>query len=178
MAKVGVFIIDNFEELEAISSVDILRRGQVDVTIVSLSNEIVKSKHNVNIKADAIFEPNKDYGFDMIVIPGGTTDYIENNSFVEYLKVQSKKDVRICAICAAPTVLGRIGLLKGKKAVCYKGMEKDLIGAQYVNENVVIDGNIITSRGPSTAIEFGFAILKQLKGNETVNKIKADMLFD
>ncbi len=180
MNKVVLFLADGFEEVEALSVVDILRRGNVDVTTMSITDrEVVVGKSNIKVFADSTF--NKDFALksDMVILPGGSvgTDNLKNNSdVVEVLKQFIADDKKVSAICAAPTVLGVNGLLKGFKAVCYPGLENMLDCKEVVDDVVVCDRNIITSKGPATACEFGFAILRALKGVETEKAVRSGFL--
>ncbi|MDR1530256.1 MAG: DJ-1/PfpI family protein [Burkholderiales bacterium] len=179
MAKIALFLIDGFEETEAITPTDILRRGNVEVTMVSLNGKLhVKSKNGIMVQADALFEMAQNEDFDMIVIPGGTITYLDHPSFPQYVEKYAQAGKRLAAICAAPAVFGKLGLLKGKTAVCYPGMESWLSGARISCEKVVTDGNITTSRGPGTAIPFALRLLSLIQGEEVAKKVAADFLAD
>jgi DJ-1 family protein len=174
-----VFLVTGFEEVEALTSVDILRRGGIDVKTVSLEKEkTVKSKENIPIIADLSFKEVENDEVDMLILPGGTlriADYPELN---EKIKKALSFNKQVGAICAAPVVLGRLGLLKGKRATVYPGFEQELKGATVTKEAVVIDGNIITARGPGLATEFALTLLERLAGKEIRNKIAKEFLVD
>ncbi|MBR3144369.1 MAG: DJ-1/PfpI family protein [Clostridia bacterium] len=177
---VYVFLAEGFEEIEAISPIDILRRGGVEVKTVGVKNSAIKGAHNITFNTD-IRETDIDYKeLEAVVLPGGMpgTANLEKSkavlSAIEYAKENGKL---ICAICAAPSVIGKMGLLKGKKAICYPGFEKYLKGAQISEQPVVTDGNIITAKGPGAASEFGFSILKAIKGESISSRIKKDMQY-
>lgn len=177
MSKVALFIIDGFEETEALTTVDILRRGDVDVTIVSLvSSNMVIGKNRVVVKADAMFSDVKDKAYDMIVIPGGTVAYTEHEGLLALVKKYNTAGGKIGAICAAPAVLGKAGILGGKKAVCYPGMESWLAGAVTADSPVVTDGNITTAKGPAITMCFALELLRILKGEETAEKVSGEFL--
>ena len=174
-----VFLVTGFEEVEALTSVDILRRGGIDVKTVSLEKEkTVKSKENIPIIADLSFKEVENDEVDMLILPGGTlriADYPELN---EKIKKALSFNKQVGAICAAPVVLGRLGLLKGKRATVYPGFEQELEGAEIVNDFVVEDGHIITAKGPRAAADFAFAIASRFVEDTTIARVKADMLFD
>ncbi len=177
MTKVAVFLIDGFEETEALTTVDILRRGGVDVSTVSLGGkERVSGKHGVSVVADTLFDEMKDSCFDMLVIPGGTTAYTEHGGLLDMVIRQNKEGGKLAAICAAPAVLGKAGILKGRRAVCYPGMEPWLTGAKIGSAPVETDGNITTAMGPAITPFFALRLLEILKGKETAEKISADFL--
>lgn len=174
MAKVYVFLAEGFEEIEAGTPVDILRRAGIDVSFVSIDNkDFVKGARNITVKADEkLSEIDRDAA-DLIILPGGmpgTTNLYNCAELIDLVKDYNNRGKRIAAICAAPTIFGKIGLLKGKKAVCYPGMEEDLTGAIVCYDSVVTDGNITTSRGMGTAIEFSLELLKLLAGDEEAAK--------
>lgn len=175
-----MFIISGFEETEAVTPVDILRRGGVELKIVSLTNVLeVKGKHKITVTADMFFKDAKKESFDMIIIPGGTTSYLEHKEFMDYVAAYAATGRGLlAAICAAPAVFGVLGLLKGKNATCYPGIETYLEGANYKpTEDVVTDGNITTARGPAFAAAFAVKLLEILKGVSTMQRIKADFLL-
>jgi 4-methyl-5(b-hydroxyethyl)-thiazole monophosphate biosynthesis len=178
--KVYLHLADGFEEIEAISVVDILRRADIDITTVSVTGKReVVGAHKIPVIADVLFE-NVDYSFaNMIVLPGGQgyKTLEEHTGLKDQMSSFSVQDKWIAAICAAPAILGKMGLLEGKSAVCFPGFEQHLRGAVNPQENVVVDGKIITSRGPGTALEFGLKIVEIIKGIEFANPIKGEMLI-
>lgn len=175
MAKVYLFLANGFEEVEGLTVVDILRRANVDVTMVSITGEIyVTSSRMIVIKADALFENVKFSDADMLVLPGGmpgTKNLAAHEGLDQLLKEFHRDGKKLSAICAAPSVLGSKGLLKGRKATCYPGYEEALTGANVKNEAVVVDGNFITSKGMGTSIDFALAIVKNLVGEAEAVKI-------
>lgn len=178
MAKVYIFLANGFEEIEGLTVVDLLRRANINITMVSITGEqFITGSHQIIIKADALFE-NVDFNdADMLVLPGGMpgTKYLSGHEGLDQLLKQfHTKGKKISAICAAPSVLGSKGLLKGKYATCYPGFEDALLGAHIKNDAVVTDGNFTTSKGLGTAIDFSLALIKNLKsGAEAANIAKS-----
>jgi len=172
MAKAALFLIDGFEETEAVATTDILRRGEVDVTTVSLTGkEMVNGKHGISVRADALFEKARGEAFDMLVIPGGTTDYTEHEGLLDLVRRYDGEKKNLAAICAAPAVFGKAGILSGKKAVCYPGMESWLTGAVIGDELVETDGHITTSKGPATTVFFALRLVEILKGKDVAQRV-------
>lgn len=181
MAKVYIFLADGFEEIEALTVVDLLRRANIDIVTISMTgNMLVTGSHRITTVAEALFN-NLDYSdADMLVLPGGmpgTKNLGEHPGLDALLKDFAAKKKKIAAICAAPRVLGTKGLLEGKKATCYPGYEEMLQGAKIMKEDVVVDGNIITSRGMGTAIDFSLAIIRKLKGAEEAKRISDQIQY-
>ena len=176
--KVALFLIDGFEETEAITTLDILRRGEVAVTTISLTgNPWVNSKHSITVQAETLFEQARRDDFEMLVIPGGTLAYTGHAGLLDWVRQHHQAGKQLAAICAAPAVFGKAGILQGKKAVCYPGMESHLTGARIGNEIVVTDGNITTSRGPATAIFFALHLLEILKGSQVAKEVGDDFML-
>lgn len=181
MAKVYIFLAEGFEEIEALTVVDMLRRAEVDIVTISMTgNMLVTGSHKITIVTEALFG-NFDYSdADMLVLPGGmpgTKNLEEHQGLDELLKEFAAKQKQIAAICAAPRVMGNKGLLQGKNAICYPGNEEALLGAQLINKDVVVDGNIITSKGMGTAVDFSLAIIRKLKGEEEAIRIAAQIQY-
>lgn len=177
---VYVFLADGFEEVEAIEPVDIMRRAGIEVLTVSLGDEPVTGAHNICVKADIVIdEVNKD-DIEAIVLPGGGRGH-ENldasNSVHALISYAVANGRYVCAICAAPSIIGKKQLLNGKKATCFPGFEKYLYGAECVTDKVVKDGKFITARGAGAAADFGFEITAALRDRETADAIKAQMQF-
>ncbi|MCD8089671.1 MAG: DJ-1/PfpI family protein [Clostridiales bacterium] len=181
MKNIYVFLGDGFETIEALTAVDVLRRGGADVKTVSIMEGIkVLSSHNVEVKADIMLDETDLGGSDMMILPGGlggTNNIKANKKLVEALKAQAAAGKYVCAICAAPSALGVNGILKGKKATVYPGFENEMTGCTVTGENVVKDGNIITGKGPGMALEFAFSLLEAVKGEDAVKEVKAGMLL-
>lgn len=179
MKKVIVFLAEGFEEIEAISIIDILRRAEVSVTSVSIGKDvIVKGAHNIFIEADKLFDDVDFATYDMVVLPGGmpgAKNLQEHEGVKEQLKVFAENK-HIGAICAAPMVLGSMGLLKGKRATCYPGFEPELIGANVTSEPVTVDGNIITGKGPAYAMKFSLQLVETLVGKAAHDEVSNALL--
>ncbi|MCR5160910.1 MAG: DJ-1/PfpI family protein [Lachnospiraceae bacterium] len=181
MNRVYVFLADGFEEVEGLTVVDILRRAGADVTTVSITGNLkINGSHGIGVMADVLFDEEKLSDGDMYVLPGGMpgTLYLgEHDGLGRVLLNAKKAGKRIAAICAAPSVLGALGLLEGERAVCYPGMEDKLLGAETGTEEVVCSGQFTTSRGVGTAIPFALALTAQLKGQEEADRIAKSIVF-
>lgn len=167
MSKVAVILADGFEEIEAIAPIDILRRAGVDVDIYGLEAEVTGA-HNITIKADYILtDIISDY--DLIMLPGGmpgAANLRDNALVIESLQLMNQLNKKISAICAAPIVLEKAGLLEGKKFTHFPGIEDQLPhGFDQHEAVVVVDGNLITGRGAGVALEFGYTLVEALGGN-------------
>ena len=181
MANVYVFTADGFEEIEGLTVVDLMRRAGAQVQMVSISDGLaVKGSHGIEIKADTFFE-DVDFGqADLMVLPGGmpgTLHLGEHQGLTKLLTETAAQGKRVAAICAAPSVLGGLGLLKGKRAGCYPGFEDKLTGAQGGTGEVGTDGNITTSRGLGTAIPFALELISLLFGQEKAEEIGASVIY-
>ena len=175
MSKVYVFLADGTEEVEALTVIDLLRRASVDVVTVSvMGRKKIVSAHNIGIEADEVYGESSYMDADMIVLPGGmpgTTHLKEHEELRAVLCAYHEEGKYLAAICAAPSVFGCNGFLEGKKATCYPGFEEELKGAVVSAEGVVHDGNVITSRGLGTAIDFSLELITVLKDAGTAEKI-------
>lgn len=172
-----MFLADGFEEVEALCPLDILRRAGLDVTTVGVGGkDVIAGAHGIVVQADIPDVMYRDASPDMIILPGGmpgSANLDESKTVDAALKVAAKKGAYLCAICAAPLVLGKRGYLEGKNAVCYPGFEGYLNGATVSEtETVVRDGNVITAKGMGVAFEFGLELVRAMKDNETAEKIK------
>ncbi|HTN69165.1 MAG TPA: DJ-1 family glyoxalase III [Dysgonamonadaceae bacterium] len=179
MKKVIVFLAEGFEEIEAITIIDTLRRAGITVTTVSVTGDkTVNGAHNIPVLADELFDDVNYSEYDMIALPGGMPG-AKNLNEHDGVKSQLKKFAEnkfIGAICAAPMVLGNMGLLKGKRATCYPGFESELIEATVTKEPVTIDGNIITGKGPAFAISFSLQLIETLMGKAARDEISNSLL--
>lgn len=181
MKKIGIFMADGCEEIEGLTVVDILRRAEMEITMISISGgkEVVGS-HDITFLADAL-AADVHYGeLDGIVLPGGMpgTRHLGGDATVnEVIHKFAAEGKLVCAICAAPGVLGAAGLLEGKHAACYPGFEEKLAGAICETQEVVKDGNIITSRGMGTAIPFALEIIRYFSGDEAAEKMGAGIIY-
>ena len=167
MSKIGIFMADGCEEIEGLTVVDIVRRAKMDITMISVNGKReVTSSHGVTFLADAVAE-EVDYGaLDGIVLPGGmpgTLHLLDHATVNEVIKKFAGEGKLVAAICAAPSVLGAAGILEGRRATCHPGFEEKLTGAATSEDAVVVDGNIITSRGMGTAIPFALEIVRYLR---------------
>jgi DJ-1 family protein len=184
MAKVYEFLANGFEEVEALAPVDILRRGGVEVKMVSITgSNLVESSHGVVVKADLLFENITDFSdADLLMLPGGmpgSKNLNEHEGVRKALKEQFEKGKRVAAICAAPLVLASVGLLKGKKATIYPGMESYLgEDAEYTGALVQEDGNVTTGAGPAASFPYGYQLLSYFLPAEKVEEIKKGMIYD
>ena len=181
MKKVCVFLADGFEEIEGLTVVDILRRAKVEVSTVSIMDTLdIHGAHGINIKADQMFDEADFSVADMLVLPGGmpgTLHLGQHKGLQNILKDFHNEKKNIAAICAAPSVLGKYGILEGRRACCYPSFEEQLTGAEVVFEPVVQDGHIVTSRGMGTAIPFALKLTEVLCGAKAANEVKESILF-
>lgn len=181
MSKVYLFLAEGHEEVEALMVVDVCRRAGIDLQTVSITgNKAVTSSHKVTYMADHLFEEIECSDADMLILPGGMPGTLNLEAYEPLMKQVDSfaaAGKNVSAICAAPTVLGRRGILNGKKACCYPGMEADLKGADVVFDKVAVDGNIITARGLGCAIDFGLAIIEKLIDKETADKIATAVVY-
>lgn len=162
--KVSVLFKDGFEELEALSVVDVLRRAHVTCDMVGMDNMEVKSSHSIEIKMDKVFDESV-YESDMVVLPGGlpgATSLRDDKRVIDLLKDFNEKGKWIAAICAGPISLEKADVIQGKKFTCYPGFEEEIPSGIYQDTLVYVDQNIITGRGPAAALEFAYTILSRL----------------
>ena len=181
MEKVCVFLADGFEEIEALTVVDMLRRADEEVVMVSImGRKMVTGSHGISVQADALYEEMNFTEAKLLVLPGGMPGTKHLGAFrplTELLVEWNSQEKMIAAICAAPSVFGDLGLLQGKEAVCYPGFEERLTGAAIGNGAVAVDGNITTSRGMGTAIDFAAALIEQLQNCENAEKLKKSIIY-
>ena len=178
---VYLFLADGFEEIEALCVLDFLRRAGVAVTTVGVSGKVANGSHKIPVVCDITEEElDTDSSFDMIILPGGMpgSTNLDNSLVVDKMvKRAVLEDKFVCAICAAPFILGKRGILDGKRAICYPGFEGQLTGATIVNQGVVRDGKIITGRAMGSAHDFGLEIVEALCGAEMRQKLKEAVLY-
>ena len=179
---VFVHLATGFEEVEALTVIDLLRRADVQVKSVSITGDKrVMGTHNIPVEADILYE-EANYGeCEMIVLPGGLpgADYLgEHEGLVGHIREFAENDKYLAAICAAPQVFGAQGVVEGKKATIYPGMESCLTGALPQDEIVVADGKIITSMGPATAMPFALKLIEVLKGREVSDAVASGLLWN
>lgn len=176
--KIAVFLAMGFEEIEALTTVDILRRAELQVETVGVGGPVVRGAHGVSVLADVTDEQWSVDGLSAVVLPGGMpgTLNLERSPVVQgALDVAQQRGLWIGAICAAPSILGHRGLLEGRTAVCFPGFEGELKGARLDDRPVVRDGRIITGRGAGVAVDFALCLAEQLASPETAEKIRAGM---
>lgn len=180
MKKIAVYLAEGFEEIEATTIIDVLRRAAFDVTTVSVTGRLeVKGSHNITVIADSLFLNVDHKLMDMIVLPGGMpgSDNLKNHAGLQdVIKDFSKKNKMLGAICAAPLVFGSAGILQNKKATCYPGFENQLNGAIYTGANVEIAGNIVTGKGAGVALEFSLKIVELIKGKAFAEDLAKKMI--
>lgn len=203
MQKVYVFLADGFEEIEGLTVVDVLRRGGVEVVTVSVTGDrVIHGSHGIDVYADSVFEAEDYNDAKMLVLPGGgggTKMLSEHKPLIELLKefykagegkpencgnesgiagkCEASSRKYIAAICAAPSILGQLGMLEGRKAICYPGFEEKLLGAEIVQKDAVVDGNVITGRAMGGAAEFALTLLGLLKGKEKEEEIRTEIVY-
>ena len=178
---VYVLLAEGFEEVEALTPVDLLRRAGVETRLVGVTGATVCGARGINVVTDLSMDEVDLAKADMLVLPGGmpgTTNLAACEKLTEALKKADQEKRGIAAICAAPSVLGDLGFLKGKKAVCYPGFESRLTGVEVLAVPVVTDGHITTSRGMGTAIAFALELTKRLKDEETAKQVSRSILYN
>lgn len=181
MKQAFVFLATGFEETEAVGTIDVMRRGGIEVSIVSITGEkSVIGAHNISITADVLFNEADFSQADALVLPGGMPGSSNLNAceaLKERLLDQYRSQKIVAAICAAPLVLGGLGLLKDKRATCYPGFEPKLIGATVTGNPTEKDGNVITGKGPGFVYNFGLALVEALKGKAVKEEVEAGLLL-
>lgn len=181
MTKLLICMADGCEEVEALTTVDLVRRAGIEMDMVSVTGDkMIDGAHEIRIAADYLWEDISLKDYDGIVLPGGmpgTTHLKEDERVIEAVCSFAKEKKLVAAICAAPTVLGFAGVLKGKDATCYPGMEEGLIGANVKFDEVVLSDNVITSRGVGTAIAFGLCIVSYFKDETTAKNLGNAIVF-
>lgn len=166
-----LFLDNGFEEIEAITTIDLLRRANIALTTVSVTgNQLVKGAHGVNVEADGLIEKIDFSDAQMLILPGGATKLGECAALCELLLKHNGENKLIAAICAAPAVLGKLGILKGKQATCYPGFQEAL-GESYVGGLVVESKNIITAKGPGLSSDFAFCIIERIAGEDVADEV-------
>lgn len=181
MAKVYVCLATGFEDVEALGTLDILRRGGIDAQTVSMTGDLfVTTSHNVTVKADVLFEDADFTSAEMVVLPGGlpgATNLDEHKGLSQVLKEFNAAGKYVAAICAAPMVLGHLGILEGKNATCYPSFEPHLHGAVTRGNGVEVAGNVITGKGPGFTFDFALALVEALAGKQKAEEIASGMLL-
>ncbi|MBN1602129.1 MAG: DJ-1/PfpI family protein [Chitinispirillaceae bacterium] len=179
MAKVIAILAEGFEEIEAVTFIDLLRRADIKCTLLGLSSVNVTGAHGITIAAEQLLSSFNDT-YDGIILPGGgpgTENLCNSELVIEKIQDAFKGGLLCAAVCAAPAVLGKAGILKGKRVTCYPGIEPRLEGALVNDLAVVRDGTIITSRGVGTSISFALEIISFLLDRSTAEKIAEQILY-
>lgn len=191
MKGVYLFLADGFEEIEALATVDVLRRGEIDVRTVSITDEpFVRGAHGILVKADLVWEAFKagtvfagTLATDAMIFPGGmpgTKNLADNQELMEMMKAHYAEGGTVAAICAAPgLVVSQLPTLAGKRFTCYDGFDEapTAKGGEYVREAAVSDGNLITGRGPGCAVDFALEVVSHLKSPELAGEIRSGMMI-
>lgn len=181
MKKAGIFFATGYEEIEALTVVDLLRRAEIEIVCVSIDNEkFVKGSHNISVEMDMGIDELDFDTLDIIVCPGGmpgTKNLEACKKLTDKIKEFYDSYKFIAAICAAPMIFGHMGILDAKKACIYPGMEEELIGAEVVYDSVSKADNVITSRGMGTAIDFGLEIIAALKDRDTADELAEKIVY-
>ncbi len=172
---VYLFLADGFEEVEALTPLDMLRRAQVPVTTVGIGGEYIGGAHDIVVKADISAAEIDFNNLTAVILPGGMpgTLNLEKSDDVQCaIAYAMENDLTVAAICAAPSILGHSGYLKGRKATCFPGFENDLLDAELSDEPLVWDGNILTAKGAGVALDFAFELVKHLVSDEKSAEIR------
>lgn len=179
--QLAIMMADGCEEIEGLTVVDLVRRAGITIDMISITgSDSFTGSHGIEVKADKTIEIADLNSYDGIILPGGmpgTRNLAAHTGVCDAVKTANAAGKLIAAICAAPSVFGGLGLLEGKKATSYPGFEEEMPGCTYLTERVVVDGNIITSRGMGTAIEFGLAIIEYCMDKATADKLSKGIMF-
>ena len=177
---VYMFLADGFEEVEALCPLDLLRRAGAEVKTVGITGKIVTGSHNISVTADIAAEDVVlDRNLEMIILPGGmpgTSNLDASGTVHEAIRYAAERGITIGAICAAPMILGKLGYLSGRSAICYPGFEKYLVGANISAKSVVTDENFITAKGMGVALPFGLTLVSSLFGEETAEELRRSVM--
>lgn len=180
--KIILFLADGFEEVEALTVVDYLRRMEIEVDMVSISDDRkVKGAHDIEVLSDKILADIGDIeSYDGLVIPGGmpgASNLRNNDRIIEIVRTMNQEEKLVAAICAGPIVFERANIIENKKITSYPGFEDDLKDGEYINQAVVLDGNMITARGPAYAVDFAIEIVRYLLNDSKADELKKDILY-
>jgi 4-methyl-5(b-hydroxyethyl)-thiazole monophosphate biosynthesis len=172
-----IILAEGFEEIEAITPIDLLRRAGIEVIIAGLNATDVRGSHDIVVRADCLLSQVGD-DFTAIILPGGpgAAFLAESQPVLDFVKKAYAASKLCAAICAAPVVLAKAGLLAGRKATCYPGREPELTGATFVERTTVIDGNVITSRGAGTSVPFALEVIRYMAGATAADKVGTAIL--
>ncbi|TLX78392.1 DJ-1/PfpI family protein [Labilibacter sediminis] len=182
MKQVYIFLAEGFEEIEAITPIDVLRRADIQVTTVSITNNHkVNGAHNIPVIADITYEKSDYSDADLVILPGGmpgTINLNEHEALKQLLVKLAKSQKLIGAICAAPMILGELELLKGKQATCYPGFQKHLKSAQYTASSSEVSDGIVTANGVGSALTFALELVSLIKGKKIASELATKMLYN
>jgi 4-methyl-5(b-hydroxyethyl)-thiazole monophosphate biosynthesis len=179
MTKAVLFLATGFEDVEVASIIDTLSRGGVEVVIAGLQAGAIEGKYGIELVPDIAFDEIELEKYDAVILPGGYPGYANlraDRRVLDTVKRAFEMGIFVAAICGAPSVLAKAGVLKGKKATIYPGMEAELTGAKPSNERVVVDGTVVTSQGPGTALEFGVKLVEILVGDKKARALKEELV--
>jgi len=166
-----LFLDNGFEEIEALTTVDLLRRANVKLTTVSVTGQsMVLGAHDIAVQADGLMDDIDFSDAETLILPGGPSHLVDCTALCELLVKHNEENKLIAAICAAPSVLAKLGILKGKQATCYPGFEK-FLGESYVGGLVVESKNVITAKGPGLSSDFAFCLIEKLAGSEVADEV-------
>lgn len=179
MKSVAVLLAPGFEEIEAITVIDVLRRAGIQVTVVGIREGDITGSHDITVRPDTTLDAVRPQGFDMVVLPGGlpgTTHLLEDPRVRAFVREMARSGKHTCAICAAPIVLKAAGVVEGKAVTGHPVVLEELKGLDYREERVVVDGSVITSRGAGTAMEFALELVRALAGAEKADSLAQAMI--
>ena len=181
MNKAYIFLADGFEEIEGLTVVDLLRRAEIEICMVSVTGKKqIRGSHGIVVEADELFEQTDFLDASMLILPGGmpgTRHLAAHRELGLLLKQAAAEGKQLAAICAAPSVLVGLGILEGKKAACYPGFEDQLTGAELSREPVVVAGNVTTSRGMGTAIPFALSLIAGIRGQDAADNLAKAIIY-
>jgi 4-methyl-5(b-hydroxyethyl)-thiazole monophosphate biosynthesis len=180
MTKILIPLAKGFEEIEAVTNIDVLRRAGLEVSTAGIGSREIEGDHGIKVETDIEISDVNAEDFDAVVLPGGmpgAANLRDSNQLRNIIKKLNEDNKLCAAICAAPIVLEAAGILDGKNATSYPGFDKDMSSCNYKEENVVIDGNIITGRGPGVAMEFALALVEYLLDDKTRIELQKSMLI-
>ncbi|SHM36470.1 DJ-1 family glyoxalase III [Halanaerobium congolense] len=179
MGKILIPLAEGFEEIEAVTNIDVLRRAGLDVITAGIGSKNIEGDHGIKVEADTVISEIDTADLDAVVLPGGmpgAANLRDSNELRNIIKKLNEENKLCAAVCAAPIVLEAAGILDGKKATSYPGFDKDMPSCNYQEDRVVIDGNLITGRGPGVAVEFAMTLVEYLLDKETKEELQKSML--
>ena len=178
---VYVFLAEGFEEIEALTQIDLLRRADINITSVGVGGLFIKGAHGIEVKCDKTIDDVDCREADMLILPGGmpgVTNLYNNIKLCDIISFHAEKGTVIGAICAAPIILGRLGLSSGRMMTCYPGFENELKGSEFTKDGVVVDGSFITAKSAGFALDFSFELITALKGKQVAKKVFDGIYYD